>query len=206
MDYTTKYDEGIVDVTLGQSGDISEWNNIISENDLLTWTPEFQTGQLIQIPNKVKPGVKISNYTYNIEGLLTVLENTLGGVTVTEFTVADSPTVIDYYSMKEGETITDMLLNTTGDLVNWDIITNTNEFGTWTPELQTNQKVLNANEITQNNNISLFKRYPLCNNLNIGDLNDKIDDLINNFANVWILRTGYWDDSGLWVDTANWID
>lgn len=31
-------------------------------------------------------------------------------------------------------------------------------------------------------------------------------DLNVYYAFLWILRTGFWDDAGLWSDTSTWID
>lgn len=28
----------------------------------------------------------------------------------------------------------------------------------------------------------------------------------NSTRNKWILKTGYWNDNGEWIDTKNWID
>lgn len=181
MEYIVKDGQGILDVVLGGAGDISEWGNIIEANSFDTWTPDLKAGQVIIIPNKIRPGISLGNglIPYN---LIDSLETTLDAVVPVEFPPpAEVEQVFEYYKVRDGETITDVILNSTGDFANWNDILNLNEFEEWVPELTSGQKIKTNGIIKQNNNVKLFKSYPICNS-KVSDLEDQITDLINKFA------------------------
>jgi hypothetical protein len=184
MEYIVKDNVNIVDVIISQAGDISEWDNILKANNFTSWTPELKIGDIVQIPNVIKQEVNISNYHYGIETLLTDIESTLDAVVVGEF---PEIIVLDYkvyYVVKEGETIRDVVLNQTGDLLNWDKVLDINNFTNWCPEIKAGDLILIEGTVNQNNNIKLFDAYPLSNAPNISDLDSQINDLFSTFADT----------------------
>jgi len=74
-----------------------------------------------------------------------------------------------------GQTISDIVLNNTGDLSNWNAILEANEFTTWVPILYTGQHIIIPDSVTKNlNNIRQFSQYPL-NNYSVADVYAQID-------------------------------
>lgn len=110
------------------------------------------------------------------------------------------------YGVKQGETITDVVLNSTGSIVNWDDILSANDFDSWTPDLMHGQQVIIPDSVVIDaNNLRGLKTKPLCNSLT-EDILDQIDQLIGLLVNNWILKDGTWNDKGFWIDTDKWID
>jgi hypothetical protein len=70
------------------------------------------------------------------------------------------------YIVKQGETITDICLNATGSINNWEAILKANNFTDWNTILQVGQSVYIPDDtvVNQSNNILLFQKYPACNN------------------------------------------
>lgn len=90
------------------------------------------------------------------------------------------------YIVKEGETITDVVINSTGSIDNYDIILEANSFNDWTPSLYAGQSIVIPDTVTiQSNILSIMANYPVCNNINT-DVTSQIDTIIGIFANVVI--------------------
>jgi len=67
---------------------------------------------------------------------------------------------INYYTVRTGETVTDICINSTGTVNNWETILNDNLFDTWTPVLTPNQKIILSNVEIQNNVLLDVTSYP----------------------------------------------
>jgi len=83
------------------------------------------------------------------------------------------------YTVQQGETISDVCLNSTGSLKNWGRICDANNFATWTPVLTANQKIVIPDTV-QIDSVSFAEmtKYPSNNNPYITDLDTKINDCI----------------------------
>lgn len=115
--------------------------------------------------------------------------------------------MINYYTVRTGETIRDVCLNATGTIDNWEAILTANNFSEWVPTLTSGQKIIIPDTVEiQNNVLVITTQYPANNDANIPNLNALISDLISKFGENWILTTGQWDDTGFWLDQAKWID
>jgi len=110
------------------------------------------------------------------------------------------------YLVRYGETIGDVVMNATGNIANWDLITEANGFD-WVPPLYAGQIVFIPDNIVPDLNVSRQLNIYPANNKTVYDIYSQIDAvfLLMNPGD-WILRNGYWDDSGYWRDTAKWID
>src|ERR1700739_2814859 len=108
------------------------------------------------------------------------------------------------YIVKVGESITDVILNSTGSLVNWDAILTANGFTDWIPTLTAGDSIVIPDNVNiDNNSLQDAQQYPKCNAVR-QEIYDLIKDVFNVINNVWILRSGSWDDTGIWVDGAVW--
>ena len=68
------------------------------------------------------------------------------------------------YIVKPGETISDVVLNSTGSILNWFKIIDTNEFESWTPALSGGQKIVIPDTIEiQSNVLRELQLYPAFN-------------------------------------------
>jgi len=101
--------------------------------------------------------------------------------------------------------INDVVLNATGSLINLNAVLDANSFTDWTPTLTVGQEITIPDTVTKDLNvIGQLTTYPAVNNLTdliLSSINTIFDTLP-----LWILSTSYWNDNGLWVDTAFWID
>lgn len=93
------------------------------------------------------------------------------------------------YNVSQGETISDVVLNATGSIDNWNLIVVANNFGTFTPELSANQQIdIPDSVVIQTNVLGVLAKYPAVNNSGISNLDEQINELINiftdNMANV----------------------
>jgi phage tail protein X len=97
--------------------------------------------------------------------------------------------MINYYTVKTGETITDVCLNATGTLANWEDILNANGFTDWVPELSPGQQIIipDGAEI-QNNVLQITEKYPANNDLGIPNFDDLVNDLIATFEGYSLFR------------------
>jgi len=57
------------------------------------------------------------------------------------------------YTISQGESITDVVINSTGDISNYNSILDANGFTTWTPNITVGQVVLIPDTVTYNNNV-----------------------------------------------------
>lgn len=117
------------------------------------------------------------------------------------------------YTVKQGDTILDVVENATGARIgpngidNWDVIVTTNGFDSWTPDLVAGQLVAIPDDLVDPdpNILRQLKTYPVCNNLD-EDVLDQLVTIISILDNNWILTTGFWNDRAVWIDTKTWID
>ena len=110
------------------------------------------------------------------------------------------------YIIKPGETIGDVVLNSTGSFNNWDTILSSNGFTTWTPILTAGQSVLIPDTVAIDQNTKRqLASYP-ASNVSVNDVYGQIDAIVGQLADNWILQTGFWNDSALWLDDHFWID
>lgn len=67
------------------------------------------------------------------------------------------------YTVKQGETILDVVVNSTGSPLNLQTILDANNIDTWTPQLTAGQVlVIPDNVEIQQNNLLELKRHPVC--------------------------------------------
>lgn len=189
MEYTVKYNQTILDVVLSQTGDIKQWENVLNDKNFTTWTPELSIGQVLTVPIVANPEVVkeinyISNYSYGLNSLISefldIIDTAVAGTFVLPIII---PTQ-EYYIAKEGETITDIILNNTGDLKNWETILNLNNFTSWTPTLKVGDKLILGNLVANDNVRAIFGSYPICNDPNIQDLDEQILNIFSTFADI----------------------
>jgi phage tail protein X len=74
-----------------------------------------------------------------------------------------------YYTVKIGESFSDICLNSTGSLLNWDAILQANGINDWTPSLSVGQQIyipdgVNTTLQLQSNVQRILSKYPACNN------------------------------------------
>lgn len=87
------------------------------------------------------------------------------------------------YIVKEGETITDVVLNTTGSIDNWNAILEANSFTDWVPSLIAGQSIIIPDTVViQTNVLREMQIYPACNNSGINNLQTQIDELISRLS------------------------
>ena len=94
------------------------------------------------------------------------------------------------YIVKNGETITDCVLNSTGSLDNWEAILEANSFSSWTPSLSVGQSIIIPDSVIIQPNVkAILDIYPACNNsFASSDLSNQISVLIANFGGVIVFR------------------
>lgn len=111
------------------------------------------------------------------------------------------------YTVKPGETITDVVANSTGNIGNWDAILTANNFADWTPQLVAGQVIQIPDAlVTVDQNVQRqLATYPICNS-SVTDVFAQIANIVSLLTDNWILMTGFWNDNALWFDTKNWID
>ena len=87
------------------------------------------------------------------------------------------------YAVRTGESISDVCLNATGSLDNWESILNANGFTDWTPELFPGQQIIIPDTVEiQNNILVVTTKYPANNAAGISNLFSLIDQFIANFT------------------------
>lgn len=110
------------------------------------------------------------------------------------------------YIVNQGESISDVVLNSTGSITNLDAILTANGFYDWSPILIAGQSIIIPDNVTYDHNtLNQLSTYKAVNNMTDNIIN-KINTIINTIINNWILLTGYWNDNGFWLDSAYWID
>jgi hypothetical protein len=109
------------------------------------------------------------------------------------------------YTVKAGECFSDVVLNSTGLLLNWDSILEANSISDWTPILTPGQVLIIPDGLqTDVNTIRGLSIYPAVNN-SIANIYTKILNVVTSMLDNWILKTGYWNNEGIWKDDSLWI-
>ena len=111
------------------------------------------------------------------------------------------------YTVRPGESIGDVVMNSTGDITNWDAILTANGFTDWVPVLAAGQIVQIPDSLVNvdANVVRQLSFYPACNNF-INKWLSLINAVFGIISDNWILKTGAWRDLGIWIDTDFWID
>lgn len=189
MVYVVKNNESIVDVCLNSTGDLNSWQAILELNSFNEWNPTLLNGQILEVPGIINnlnynqlqlyPINNFVNFdTTKIDNLLSIL----GSVVVTSHQAYIPQASKQIYIVSQGETIIDVVLNSTGSLDNWETILNANGFIEWNPSLEVGQEII-IEYLDQNiNALRQFQLYKICNNTSINNLDKQISDLISNFA------------------------
>jgi hypothetical protein len=213
MNYTVTYGQSITDAVINSTGTISAWSQTLDDNNFNDWTPSLSSGQVLYISNIVNtqniqqltlyPSVnQLSNNVYNEIIELFAELATVSPIIVPEFITEQSVKTIIIYTVKPGEVITDAVLNSTGNIGNWDIITNANNLD-WDADLLAGQILtIPINSVYDNNSFFALNLYP-ANNSSVADIYSQIDVFFESFA--WILSTGYWNGNGLWLADGLWL-
>jgi len=217
MIYVTKYGESIRDVSINACGSIQAWEPILNLNLYTEWTPTLTAGMILEVPDVIDSDVQKTQQLYpsnnnpnipNLDTLLTAITDNLDSATINIFTPPGvTQSFINYYTVRENETIKDVCLNSTGTIDNWESILNANDFTEWVPTLTAGQKiVIPPDAEIQNNVLFVTTKYPSNNGPDIANFDTLVSDFISNFSNYWILQSSYWDDLGQWIDMAEWLD
>jgi hypothetical protein len=108
------------------------------------------------------------------------------------------------YAVKSGETISDVVINATGTLVNLDQVLEDNAFDTWTPDLTPGQLIFISDACQIDSNaLRQLQTYPIC-NMSITDIYDQIEGIFEQLNGTWILSTGFWNVHAVWTATGLW--
>ena len=84
------------------------------------------------------------------------------------------------YIVRNGETFSDVCLNATGDINQWEVILKANNFTDWVPDLYPGQSIyIPDSAITKASLKTILTKYPANNNADIGDLDIQIMTFIN---------------------------
>lgn len=219
MAYTVRQGESISDATLNQFGDIAAWESLLTANFFDSWTPNLYSGQVLLIPDSTtnNPGniadlalYPANNFSVpNIESQINAIFDLMRDL---EPIPSDNtlPIVDDsvYFTVAPLSTIGDLVLNSTGNIENWDLVTQNAFYDTWTPTLTAGQKVPIPSTVDMNlNNYRALNQYP-ANNHSVPDIYNQIYAIFGlmDGGDPWILATGEWRDAGRWIDTDFWID
>lgn len=220
MDYKVQFGDTITDAVLNPTGVISNWESILDLNDFDTWTPDLQAGDLVEIADdaqtdleavralKTYPGCNGSSET--TYGLINEIFIKLLSANPNIKAVVIPPNVVDlnqYYKVGFGESIGDVVLNSTGNIDNWEQILNANNFD-WIPVLTAGELVAIPPGVQNElNALRALTTYPANNSVE-GDVYELISAIFElmDGSNDWILFTSFWRDIGHWYDTSFWID
>ena len=196
MTYTVKNGETITDVCFNAAGSILAWEAILSANNFTDWTPDLQVGQMLQIP-QVVDSFALSvlqqspvNNTLEIGGFDDLVNEfiSLFPSIVSKFDLPEAQSQqINLYTVKQGETITDVVFNATGNLLNWSLILDANGFTDWTPELYAGQQIIIPSTVDLQLNIMYeLSKFPINNDSGLPDLDVLILNFISNFTQIKI--------------------
>ena len=151
--YIVRQGETITDVVLNATGDISFMDEVLTLNSLSDWNPELTIGQVLLIPDVSFDPEIISDLNlypannYSVYGLLDLMNTVLlilqgNAIVNTELPAAyPVPDLSTYYIILQGDSITDAILNLSGNLKFWDTFLNENKIADWTPNLSVGQKI-----------------------------------------------------------------
>lgn len=192
--YKVKQGETITDICLNTISNISNWYEIINDNDFDTLTPnlEYKTIQLRNEINNIGAcnSIDVNNFWSSIN-------------TLKEYFVTEKSTLTNYvltpkanettYTVKEGETLLDICVNQTGTIFNYDSINFCNNFDTLTPSLKANDIIkIPQNVEIQRNVYKSIRETLLCNSIDSPVFWATITKIINNFVPpVFTFEDGY---------------
>ena len=213
MTYQTKIGETITDVCYNSAGSILAWEAILDANNFTDWTPDIEIGQIIEIPNIVDSFALniFQNYPVNNSLDIDIIDfenqvedfiNSFPSVYNEIFDLPNSQTQqINLYTVKIGETIGDVILNATGNLLNWQTILDANNFTDWNPDLYIGQQIIIPSDVDlQLNVLNQLTLYPVNNDSGIPDIDLLIIDFINTFTQVLSFTA---DSTLLTMDATN---
>lgn len=193
MTYIVKQGESIKDVALNATGSISSWNSILQLNEYTSWNPILTAGDEVIVPEVVDSIVYSAlsiypscnaGWTSINDSELAILKTLLNQGTPPSVELPpDTVPLKNYYTVKQGETIRDIALNTTGSIDNWKYILIENGYTSWNPTLVAGQQLLIPSDVEiQKNVLRELNIYPACNAPNISDLDAKIQNIISIFV------------------------
>jgi hypothetical protein len=217
--YIIKSGECISDAVENIFGDITNWSATLDENLFTSWTPTLYAGQILNIPtegtNNPANIQALSEYpanNYSVpdinEQIAEIFEQMEGGMSA--FVPNFQPIVADtntYFEALSGMQISDVVVNSTGAIENWDSILTAGNYDTWTPKLIAGQKIAIPASVTMNlNNFRALSIYP-ANNYSVPDVDSQINSIFERMSNpnVWILQTGRWNGAGIWTIDGEWL-
>ena len=224
--YSVRPGESVSDVVLNSTANILNWGSIVSANFYPTWTPSLSAGDKVIVPGTVNinnqnlsvlnlypdnnasvPGIFTQLYS-----IFTLLNSNIGPGCIPIITISVTNPVLPpidtniYYTVRPGETIGDAVLNGSGDILNWDLITATGFFDTWTPLLTAGQLVAIPASVSMDlNNFRALNTYP-ANNSGAPNIYNQIIAIFDSMIEPnWILATGIWNGSGIWTPNGLWL-
>ncbi len=212
--YNRAYGETIRDVLINTTGNINGWNDLLNANNFDSWTPDlYFTENIITINAenedvvtylKKYPICQITGFDlnkntgagfpYQLPFMLTPpqgnifsnLDRLLATAQINEYQYpAKTDNFIKYYEIKHGETIRDVVVNSTGSIDNWDLILTDNDIKEWNPNLENvnKLKISSDSDINKRNTYQL-KDYPINNNNDSPNINIEISELISIFETI----------------------
>jgi hypothetical protein len=192
--YKVKNGESIGDVSLNACGSLAAWEDILNLNSFTDWTPILFPGQEIEVPAILDAPNQslLSKYASNndsgvdIDSLISTFIAILNSVVVSAYTPSTTTeTFINYYTIKNGESILDACLNSTGTINNWEAVLTANVFVDWNPDLIPGSKIIiPAGAEIQNNVLKITSKYPSNNDPSISNLSSLVDDFIALFYDL----------------------
>jgi len=186
--YNLHKGEIITDVCCNASGSISVWEQTLNDNNFTDWNVDISLFKTINtegvassiFQNELKTKPVNSNLYPDVSYLIGVLNGAI--IEKQELPESGLPVFLGYI-VKSKEEIRDVLLNSTGTIINWENILNDNSFTDWNPDLNLSQqiKIDSSNQI-QPNTLSIFEISPANNNSGISDFDTQVADLFSNFT------------------------
>jgi len=150
--YNVKVGESIRDVCLNACGSINAWNDILELNGYIDWVPELKAGQELVVPAIIDANIQRIQQTHLannatdsnvLSSSIVNIEYILNNAVLYDYTPNNTvKSFINYYVVRGGETIKDVVINATGTIDNWDAILTANDFTDWVPSLRVGQKVI----------------------------------------------------------------
>lgn len=218
--YTVLQNQSISDCILNSCGDITAWSDFLNSNFLADWVPNLFSGQILQVPDNTNTNVgNISALTdypannFSFSDIYNQIDDLFASlVGLTPIPSANVLPVLNdqtFYTVRQGEGIGDVTMNSSGDFQNLDLVTQYAFFDTWTPDLFSGQQIPIPSTINlDSNNYRALNTYP-ANNFSTPDIYEQIAELFAFLGggDLWILRTGEWIDfPSFWIDHDVWID
>lgn len=220
--YTVSAGQQISDCVSNSTGDISNWSSFLTQNSFDNWTPILFASQILTIPSDANINAQnvadLAQYPANntsipdiYEQIAEIFAQMEGGMSA--FVPSFHPIVLDtntYYEILQGQSISDVIVNSTGDITNWNNILNNIGATSWTPDLIPGTKIAIPSDVIMNlNNFRALSTYP-ANNYSVPDIDEQIliifETMNNPIIPVWILQSNFWNDVGTWIDTSEWQD